>query len=62
MGADPIAAGRKGGQSRSAAKIAAAKRNGFQPVKPAPGPPAPPVQNSAPTVPLLFTPRKDEQK
>jgi hypothetical protein len=30
MPADPIAAGRKGGQSRSAAKLAAALRNGFQ--------------------------------
>jgi len=30
MPADPQAAGRKGGSSRSAAKIAAAKRNGFQ--------------------------------
>lgn len=31
MPADPITAGRKGGQSRSAKKVAAAKRNGFQP-------------------------------
>jgi hypothetical protein len=30
MGADPRAAGRKGGLSRSPAKIAAARRNGFQ--------------------------------
>lgn len=30
MPADPVAAGRKGGQSRSAAKVAAAKRNGFR--------------------------------
>jgi hypothetical protein len=28
---DPVEAGRKGGRSRSAKKIAAAKRNGFQP-------------------------------
>jgi hypothetical protein len=35
MPADPQAAGRKGGQSRSAAKIAAAKRNGFQKRQPA---------------------------
>jgi hypothetical protein len=27
---DPVEAGRKGGQSRSAAKLAAARRNGFQ--------------------------------
>jgi hypothetical protein len=32
MPADPREAGRKGGLSKSAAKIAAAKRNGFQKV------------------------------
>jgi hypothetical protein len=31
MPADPVSAGRKGGQSCSAKKVAAAKRNGFQP-------------------------------
>ena len=37
MPADPVSAGRKGGRSRSAAKVAAARRNGFQKayVKPA---------------------------
>jgi hypothetical protein len=30
MSSDPVSAGRKGGRSRSAAKLAAAKRNGFQ--------------------------------
>lgn len=30
MPADPVSAGRKGGQSRSAAKLAAIRRNGFQ--------------------------------
>jgi len=30
MASDPITAGRKGGQSRSAAKLAAARKNGFQ--------------------------------
>jgi hypothetical protein len=36
MPADPVAAGRKGGKSKSAKKLAAAKRNGFQKkVKPA---------------------------
>jgi hypothetical protein len=30
MPADPVAAGRKGGKSKSAKKLAAAKRNGFQ--------------------------------
>ena len=30
MPADPSAAGKKGGASRSAAKLAAARRNGFQ--------------------------------
>lgn len=38
MPADPVTAGRKGGQSRSAAKIEAAKRNGFQRVYPAQSP------------------------
>jgi hypothetical protein len=30
MPADPVSAGRKGGQSRSAKKLAAIRRNGFQ--------------------------------
>jgi hypothetical protein len=30
MPSDPVAAGRKGGLSKSPAKLAAAKRNGFQ--------------------------------
>lgn len=34
MPADPVAAGRKGGKSRSAKKLAAARRNGFQPRTP----------------------------
>lgn len=33
MPANPIEAGRKGGRSRSAAKLAACKRNGFQKVQ-----------------------------
>jgi hypothetical protein len=36
MPADPVAAGKKGGRSRSAKKLAACRRNGFQPVKPKP--------------------------
>lgn len=43
MPADPVEAGRKGGRSRSAAKLAAARRNGFQPRKPAAEQPAPPA-------------------
>jgi hypothetical protein len=35
MPADPVTAGRKGGQSRSAAKLAACKKNGFQKAAPA---------------------------
>jgi len=31
MPADPVAAGRKGGSRRTAAQLAAARRNGFQP-------------------------------
>jgi hypothetical protein len=56
MPADPVEAGRKGGRSRSAAKLAACKRNGFQP-RPKPAavasapdacvPPAPEPQPSA---------------
>ncbi len=39
--ADPREAGRKGGRSRSAKKLAAIRKNGFQKVKPAPdNPPA----------------------
>jgi hypothetical protein len=30
MSANPVEAGRKGGQSRSETKLAAARRNGFQ--------------------------------
>lgn len=45
MPADPVAAGRKGGQSRSEKKLAACRRNGFQkrpaPVEVSPGKPAP---------------------
>ncbi len=37
MPANPVEA-RKGGRSRSAAKLAAARRNGFQKVKPEPVP------------------------
>jgi len=42
MPADPVAAGKKGGASKSPAKLAACRRNGFQKVKkdeavPAPG-------------------------
>lgn len=35
MPADPVEAGRKGGRSRSARKLAAIRKNGFQKVKPA---------------------------
>lgn len=48
MPADPVAAGRKGGQSKSAAKLAAARRNGFQRVEKQPAPePVAPVQTTA---------------
>jgi hypothetical protein len=40
MPADPISAGRKGGQARSAKKLAAARRNGFQKAAPAQEQPA----------------------
>jgi hypothetical protein len=38
MPADPVAAGRKGGASKSPAKLAACRKNGFQKVNPAPAP------------------------
>jgi hypothetical protein len=53
MPANPVEAGRKGGQSKSPAKLAACRRNGFQPVKPAPVPSA----AAQPTL-LLTTPRE----
>ncbi len=34
MAANPVEAGRKGGRSRSDAKLAACRKNGFQKVKP----------------------------
>jgi hypothetical protein len=41
MPADPVAAGRKGGQSRSQKKLSACRRNGFQPVAKPAAPPTP---------------------
>jgi hypothetical protein len=68
MPADPVEAGRKGGRiggrSKSPAKIAAAKRNGFQPRQPVEQPaPAPepvteqPAPSSAPRAFFLKTQR-----
>jgi len=61
MPSDPVAAGRKGGRSRSAAKIAAAKRNGFQPRKPAQEQPTalPPAPTAPAAPPVLIVPRKE---
>jgi hypothetical protein len=36
MPADPVSAGRKGGRSRSAKKLSACRKNGFQKVNPQP--------------------------
>ena len=55
MPANPVTAGRKGGQSRSEKKIAACKRNGFQKQQPAPAPVAP----AAPRP--IFVPVQKEQ-
>ena len=44
MPADPVAAGKKGGASRSEKKLAACRRNGFQKVYP---------QSEMPTQPVL---------
>jgi hypothetical protein len=59
MPADPVAAGRKGGQSRSAAKLAAIKKNGFQRVKPLPVPTAAPAPVSRPVPALLIVPERN---
>ncbi len=56
MPADPVTAGRKGGKSKSPAKLAAAKRNGFQPRKPAAAPPAEAAPARQPV--LITTPGK----
>jgi hypothetical protein len=59
----PAEAGRRGGliggRSRSAAKLSAARRNGFQPTKPPeeasqPAPPPTAVPTGAPTAPVLL--------
>ena len=49
MPSDPVEAGRKGGKSRSVAKLAAARRNGFQPRKVA-------VEPAPQTAPLVTAP------
>lgn len=58
MPADPVAAGRKGGQSKSAAKLAACKRNGFQRAEKLPPveemQPAAPTPENGPALPLLL--------
>ena len=69
MPADPVSAGRKGGQSRSEAKRAAARRNGFQKPGPANAQPqdlqpgcgctTPPAPASRPSV--LIVPRPEGQ-
>jgi hypothetical protein len=55
MPANPVEAGRKGGQSRSAKKLAACRRNGFQKVTTQPSN----AENLRASIPLLFTARKD---
>lgn len=47
MPADPVAAGKKGGASKSAKKLAACKRNGFQRVYPRADEPQPEPQKEA---------------
>jgi hypothetical protein len=54
MPADPKAAGRKGGSSRSEKKLAACRRNGFQKVTPAPAPS--PAPDTEPRTERTFTP------
>jgi len=69
MPADPVAAGRKGGSRRTPAQLAAARRNGFQPRKPADQ--QPPdlqpgcgcIQPAAPQIPavLIVQPKEGQQ-
>jgi hypothetical protein len=60
MPANPVEAGRKGGQSRSAKKLAACRRNGFQKVSPANSEKEIPVQEPRPGAPpLLFVARSE---
>jgi hypothetical protein len=55
MPADPVAAGKKGGASRSEAKLAACRRNGFQKVKQE----QPAAETEQPTV-HVFTPEEEQ--
>jgi hypothetical protein len=56
MPADPVSAGRKGGASRSEAKLAACRRNGFQKVKTEPQQPA---ETEQPAVHVFTTQEED---
>jgi hypothetical protein len=57
MPADPVAAGRKGGLSRSEAKRAASKRNGFQKASNKPAP-----ESDAPTATISDSPTDVEKQ
>lgn len=62
MPADPVEAGRKGGQSRSAKKLAACRRNGFQktnPENPQNEFSVPVVESRPGAPPLLFVPKEE---
>jgi hypothetical protein len=59
MPADPVSAGRKGGQSRSAAKLAACRRNGFQ--RTAPADEQPQQQPAQRPAVLISQPRKEAE-
>lgn len=56
MPADPVAAGRKGGTSKSPAKLAACRKNGFQKVNAEPSAPAP--GEKPPVQPVLIVTQK----
>lgn len=66
MPADPVLAGRKGGRSRSQAKLDACRRNGFQRVKKAENMPTD-KEKSVPVAPsetlpiLAFNSRKENE-
>jgi hypothetical protein len=61
MPADPVAAGKKGGASRSAKKLEACRRNGFQRVHPRPDEQQAVLQEVRKATPVLFIQKTETQ-
>jgi hypothetical protein len=61
MPADPVAAGKKGGASRSTKKLEACRRNGFQRVHPAPDEQQAAPQEVRTAMPVLFVRKTETQ-